>query len=292
MVSCLGRRRVLPDDRCAWLDGHSREKSSLRPYRPDSVLAYCISRSFRTEEAPIRKRSGVSQSSPSVSLTITSRCSAALLVETPPAALKPIDPPGPLEVVADRLEHHQAHTRRCARGGLAGRGLDEIGAGLHRQHRRVPHMVVGAELRRLEDHLQVRVAAGLLDPLDLAHHPDIVTREERLTRDHHVDLIGAGRDGVLGVTELGVERDLAGWEPGGDRRGPDARSGERLACRPRPATGTRRSRQRTGSPASSAPGRRPWRRADAPCRRCRRPRASSGRGPTRPGGSPAAWRWS
>ena len=37
----------------------------------------------------MRKRSGVSHSSPSVSFTSTSRCSAALLVETPPAAFMP-----------------------------------------------------------------------------------------------------------------------------------------------------------------------------------------------------------
>ena len=50
---------------------------------------------------------------------------------------------------------------------LPGRGLDEVGAGGHREQRRAADVVVGAELARLEDHLQVRVAARLLHADDL-----------------------------------------------------------------------------------------------------------------------------
>ena len=79
------------------------------------------------------------------------------------------DPPGPLRVVADRLEHDQAHARRGAGRRLARRGLDEVRARLHREHRGVADVVVGAELGGLEDHLEVGVAAALLDRDDLLH---------------------------------------------------------------------------------------------------------------------------
>jgi hypothetical protein len=73
----------------------------------------------------------------------------------------------------------------------------------------VAHVVVRAELRGLEDHLQVGVAADVLHADYLLHHPRVVTREERLARDDHVDLVGAGGHGVLGVAQLHVERRLA-----------------------------------------------------------------------------------
>jgi len=66
-------------------------------------------------------------------------------------------------------------------------------------------VVVRAELRRLENHLEVRVAAGLLDAGDLAHHACVVARQEGLARDHHVDLLSPRRHRILGVAELGVE---------------------------------------------------------------------------------------
>ena len=59
------------------------------------------------------------------------------------------------------------------RGGgrdLAGRGLDEVPAGEHRQPGRATHVVVGDELAGLEDHLQVRRTTGLLDGDDLVEH--------------------------------------------------------------------------------------------------------------------------
>ena len=63
-------------------------------------------------------------------------------------------------------------------------------------------MVVRPQLGGLKNHIQVRVAACVLDPRDLTHDAKIVTGEERLARDHHVDLIGSGCDRILGVTQL------------------------------------------------------------------------------------------
>ena len=78
-------------------------------------------------------------------------------------------------------------------------------------------MVVGAELGRLQDHLEVCVAAALLDRDDLVLHAGVVAGEKRLARDHHVDLVGAGGDRILGVAQFGLERHLAGGEAGGHR---------------------------------------------------------------------------
>ena len=81
--------------------------------------------------------------------------------------------------------------QRRGAGELAGRGLDEVGAGGHREQRRAAHVVVRAELADLEDHLQVRVAAGLLHVHDLVEDLRVAAGEERAAVDHHVDLVGA-----------------------------------------------------------------------------------------------------
>src|ERR671937_1021477 len=65
--------------------------------------------------------------------------------------------------VANRLEHAKGDGKRRRPGQLAGRRLDEIGAGGDREQRRAADVVVGSELGYLEDDLEVRVAAGLLD---------------------------------------------------------------------------------------------------------------------------------
>jgi hypothetical protein len=91
---------------------------------------------------------------------------ASLVVRMPPAGLTPTCA-GLRAEVADRLQHHQRHRQR--RGGLhlAGGGLDEVGAGQHRQPGRAAHVVVGDQLAGLQDHLEVARAAGLLDRDDL-----------------------------------------------------------------------------------------------------------------------------
>ena len=85
----------------------------------------------------------------------------------PAGRLHPDAAAGLLVDVADRLEHHELHRQRRRAGELAGRRLDEVRAGGHREQRRAADVVVGAELGDLEDHLQVGLAAGLLDADDL-----------------------------------------------------------------------------------------------------------------------------
>ena len=58
------------------------------------------------------------------------------------------------------------------------------------------------ELAGLEDDLEVRVAARVLDLDDLVEHGRVVAREERAAVDDHVDLVGAGRDRRLDLGDL------------------------------------------------------------------------------------------
>ena len=119
--------------------------------------------------------------------------------------------------VADRLEHAERHRQRRGGADLAGRGLDEVGSGRHREQRGAADVVVGAELARLEDHLEVGASARLLDPHDLVEDLRVAAREEGSAVDHHVDLVGAELDGVAHVCELDVDRRLARGKRGRDR---------------------------------------------------------------------------
>ena len=62
----------------------------------------------------------------------------------------------------------------------------------------------------------MRGAAGLLHPHDLVVDLRVAAGEERAPVDHHVDLVGAGRDDLLDLAQLHVERALAGRERGRD----------------------------------------------------------------------------
>jgi hypothetical protein len=79
-----------------------------------------------------RKRSGSSQSGPAVSLTSTRCLTASFAVRMPPAGLTPTTAPV-ARPVADGLEQEQRDRQRRGRRDLAGAGLDEVGAGQHRE---------------------------------------------------------------------------------------------------------------------------------------------------------------
>ena len=91
-----------------------------------------------------------------------------------------------------------------------------------REQRRAADVVVGAELAGLEDHLQVRLAAGLLHADDLVVDLRVAAGEEGAAVDHHVDLVGAVLDHPAHLVELRLERRLAGRERGRDRGDLDA----------------------------------------------------------------------
>ena len=207
-------------------------------------------------------------------------CSAALVFETPPAALTPTTRP-----VRQRWSRTTSSITSTTPGvapevDLAGRGLDHVRAGGDRQLRRMPHVRVGRQLGGLQDHLQVRVPARLLDGRDLARHPRVVARQVRLARDHHVDLGRARGDRLARL--LRPSRPARSARRGSRwRRTRRPRRSRAAPRRPRrPARDRRRPRPRTGSPGATGPGRRPSRTGDGPCRACPSPRASSGRSST------------
>ena len=151
-----------------------------------------------------------------------------LRVADPAGGLEADDAAGLLVHVADRLEHHERDRQRRGARQLARRRLDEVGAGGHREQARAAHVVVGAELAGLEDHLQVRLAAGLLDAHDLVVDLRVAAGEERAAVDHHVDLVGALLDDPAHLLELRRERRLPGRERGRDRGDLDAAAAQAL----------------------------------------------------------------
>jgi hypothetical protein len=126
--------------------------------------------------------------------------------------LHPDAPAGRALEVANRLEHDERHRRGGGRRDLARGRLDEVGPGEHGEPRCSTDVVEGAELTRLQDHLEVGGAACLLDRDDLVVDEREVTGEECSSVDDHVDLVGTGRDGVARVHELDVETGTTGRE--------------------------------------------------------------------------------
>ena len=194
-------------------------------------LRICISTSLRSDEAPKRKSSGVIQVGAQRLVEDAEVLDRLLRGPDPAGGLHPDDAPGLVVDVADHLEHAERHRQRRGRAHLAGRGLDEVGAGRDREQRGAADVVVGAELAGLEDHLQMRGAARLLDPDDLVDDLRVAAGEEGAAVDHHVDLVGAELDRLAHVGELDVDRRLAGREGGRDGGDPDARPGEASSSR-------------------------------------------------------------
>src|ERR1700689_2549060 len=120
-----------------------------------------------------------------------------------------------LAEVADGLQHDQGHRERGGGGDLTGRGLDEVGARQHGQPRSAPHVVQRDQFAGLQDHLEMGSAAGLLDRDDLVEDLLVAAGEEAAPVDHHVHLVGAGRDRVLHVGQLDVQAGPAARERGG-----------------------------------------------------------------------------
>ena len=142
--------------------------------------------------------------------------------------------------------------------------------------RRAADVVVRAELARLEDHLEVRVAARLLHADDLVEDLRVAAREERAAVDDHVDLVGAELDDGPRLGDLDLRRRL----PGGERRrdGCDLHAAAREALL-RDADEARVDADRRDRRHGAVDGIRPHRlraeRSDL-ARACPDPRASSG----------------
>ena len=89
--------------------------------------------------------------------------------------------------------------------------------------RRAADVVVGRQLAGLEDHLEVGARRRpAFDRDDLVEDLQVAAGEERAAVDHHVDLVGAGLDGVRGVGELESSAARPLRERGGDGGDVDA----------------------------------------------------------------------
>ena len=88
-----------------------------------------------------------------------------------------------------------------AAGGEAGGGLDVVRAGLGHQLAQLDLLRLG-EQAGFHDHLEDAALAGGFDSLDLGQHliPPLILHPADV--DHHVDLVGAVADGVLGLKDL------------------------------------------------------------------------------------------
>src|SRR5579863_10416738 len=114
------------------------------------------------------------------------------------------------------LQHDQGNRERGGRADLAGRGLDEVGAGQHGQPRGAPHVVQGDQLAGFQDDLEVSSCFDdLADGGDLVVDELIVPGQEGAAVDDHVDLVGPRLDGVLRVSQLDRQAGPAAGERGG-----------------------------------------------------------------------------
>ena len=110
----------------------------------------------------------------------------------PPAGLTPICCPVDARKSRTASSITSVTGKRGGRLDLAGRRLDEVGAGQHGEPGGAPDVVVRDQLAGLQDHLEVRVAARLLDRDDLLVDLGVPPGEEGPAVDHHVDLARAG----------------------------------------------------------------------------------------------------
>src|SRR5580704_16715745 len=102
--------------------------------------------------------------------------------------------------VPNGLQHDQGDRERGGRADLAGRGLDEVGAGQHGQPRGTAHVVQRDQLAGLQDDLEV---GGIFDDFadggDLVVDQLVVPGQEGAAVNDHVHLVGASLDRVLRV---------------------------------------------------------------------------------------------
>src|SRR5258706_10425576 len=111
-------------------------------------------------------------------------------------------PTGLADEIADRLHHHKADGQRRRGLQLAGRGFDEVPARSHREDARAADAVVSPELARLQNHLQMRIAARLFHGNDLVVNLLVVAGQESAAVDDHVHLVRARGYGLFGLGDL------------------------------------------------------------------------------------------
>ena len=205
--------------------------------------------------APNRNRSGVIQRGPSVSYSTTRYWIASLAVRMPPAGFMPTTRP------VRRWKSRIASSMTSVTGSVAAgvtlpvEVLMKSAPAAMARMLRAAHVVERLELARLEDDLEVGVAAGGLDRHDLVEHGRVVARQEGATVDDHVDLVGAGLDRRARLGELDVGERLARGKAVGHAGDLDARPARASFASATNVRDRRRSRRPSGMDGSPGSGR-------------------------------------
>ena len=237
----------------------------------------CRIRSLSRLDAPIRNRSG-SQPLRAGDLVDLDQVAHRLLRRADPAGqLDPAAVAGGQREVAHRLQHHQRGRRRRGRRHLAGRGLDHVPAGQQRQPGRAADVVQRGQLAGLQDHLEVRAAAGLPDRDDLLVHLQVAAGRNA-PRSMTMSISSAPAS-TASRTSASLTARLA--RPDGNAVATLAdlhrRAGQLGLRDRRPGPGRCRSRRPAACWGRSGPDAVPCRTAPGPCPGCRRLPAWSGR---------------
>ena len=123
---------------------------------------------------------------------------------------------GALSVLADGAHHGERDGQSGVDGFLAGRGLDEVGAGHHRHPTGARDVAQGHQVAGAEDGFHVHGAAGVLEGSDFVIKSVPVAVEDVGAGDDDVDLRGASFDGAANLLDALGERREAGGESGGN----------------------------------------------------------------------------
>ncbi len=120
---------------------------------------------------------------------------------------------GKLAIIAQRPHHGQAHWQGGVDVFLARRGLDEIGACLHRHHRGAINIGQRIEIAGGKDCLHMRI------PADFAHGSNFIVEgrpvlcQHMLARNHDVDFMRALFDGIGDFSKTERQRRQPGGKP-------------------------------------------------------------------------------
>lgn len=113
------------------------------------------------------------------------------------------------EVFLDALAHHVGSLERSAGINLAGRGLDEVTARVHRQDAGAADGLGTLEQTRLEDDLQGTVTNNVLDLGDFVTQFLVGLVLEVAHVEHDVHFVGAVGNCQGGLGNLGLDMGLA-----------------------------------------------------------------------------------
>src|SRR5687768_12680868 len=122
---------------------------------------------------------------------------------------------GALVVFADHATHHEGEGQRCVHSLFSGRGLDEVGPGLHRHDAGARHVASRPELAGGENRLHVGLTARLAESAHFIVERLVVAREHVRPGDDDVDLARTCGHRCANLRDPFLEWAQAGGKPGG-----------------------------------------------------------------------------